>query len=293
MTTNFDVARDVVRKVGGDPNNTAIVRAVAVWLRFESGHTIIGNNPWNITGKGSCGSRTARNGQHFAVYCSIGDGTTATASLLKSNKAYAGIVQAIRAGNALGFFTALVKSPWDAGHYNGGAALVTAWRSSLSGREVPLTFVNPGTGSSSSGSTSGSDATLASFTFTDWQSVLQSLGISTDPTHVISHEEAGKIADEYIRRGVLPSSTRDQIIAAFDGKTVAQAFQGNATDPVTAVANAIGGIGQSFAGIANVFGFLLDPENWKYIIAIFVGIPLALFGFYLLAGVNTGPREAV
>lgn len=290
MTTNYDVARDVVRKVGGNEHNTAIVKAVAVWLDFESGRTIIGNNPWNISGTGTCGSRThATTGHQFAVYCSLDDGTTATASLLK--RRYPSVTKAIVAGDALKFFTALVKSPWDAGHYGGGGKLIASWRSSLSGREHALSFQTP-----ASGGTSAPTATLADYKITDWQAQLAALGISSDPSHIISHDESLKIADLYNQKwpGFFDKiMSRDSLAKTFEGKTVAQAFQGTSTDPITAVANSISALGQAFAGVSNVLGFLLDPENWKYIMAIFVGIPLALFGFYLLAGVSTGPREAV
>lgn len=69
------------------------------------------------------------------------------------------------------------------------------------------------------------------------------------------------------------------------------------TDP----GKALGAIGEAivpqplrdaaaFAG--DIGAFLFDTENWKYAGALVVGVPLALLGFYLLAGVPTAGQNA-
>jgi len=102
------------------PVNTATVRAVAIWLAFESGSTIAGNNPWNIHGTGNCGYRMADTPlAKVAVYCTIDDGVAASARLLSNSSYYTAVVAALRKGDVVGFFWALVKSPWSASHYGG------------------------------------------------------------------------------------------------------------------------------------------------------------------------------
>lgn len=44
--------------------------------------------------------------------------------------------------------------------------------------------------------------------------------------------------------------------------------------------------------VAAVGAFLFDVENWQYIGALVIGVPLAIFGFYLLAGAPTAGQNA-
>ncbi len=118
-TTGGYVATKLLQNLGA-PVNAATVRAVAIWLAFESGTNITGNNPWNIHGTGSCGYRMADTPvAKVAVYCSLDDGIAASSRLLSNSSYYTAVVAALRKGDVLGFFWALVKSPWSGSHYGG------------------------------------------------------------------------------------------------------------------------------------------------------------------------------
>jgi hypothetical protein len=82
---------------------------------------------------------------------------------------------------------------------------------------------------------------------------------------------------------------------------LAQKFGAAAVGMPSDLGKALGVIGDAVvpaplkdaAKVAGDIGaFLFDVENWKYLGAIIVGVPLALIGFYLLAGVPTGGRNA-
>lgn len=276
MTTNYDVARDLVAKLGGDPHNTAIVKAVAVWLRFESGGNVTGNNPWNITGHGDCGTHTFK-GNHltFATYCSIGSGTSATADLLKRKSAYGGIVKAIRAGDSLGFFAALVKSPWDGGHYAGSIGnMIAAWKSTFS-QSTTLSF-SPGNGQNVTQGTLAAFVTPGDFA----QELAKVLGVGLNDKLTAAQV---KVAAEWLAANHPESYDVASATQQLTGKSLAE-WASATTGP---------NVPDFLGNAAKFVGFFLDTQNLLYIMAIVVGIPLALFGFYLLAGVSTGPKEAI
>lgn len=134
------VANELLSDLNAPTNNAGLTRAVSVWLAYESGSNIVGNNPWNITGTGNCGSRDY-NGHKFAVYCNLSDGIRATANLLTSRSYYSPIVGALRTANPLAFFSALAISPWSGDHYGGGSKLVSAFNgvTNYEGKQYNLT----------------------------------------------------------------------------------------------------------------------------------------------------------
>lgn len=170
-TTGSQVATQLLRDLNA-PVTTATVRAVSIWLAFESGNRIVGNNPWNITGTGNCGYRTY-NSRKFAVYCSLNDGIAASARLLTNYSGYSGIVSALRSESAYNFFVALVKSPWDGGHYAGAGGVAGLWQTFLGsynyGARV-YTLITPTTtgGGTSTGGTGGT----VSSTSNQWTDLL-------------------------------------------------------------------------------------------------------------------------
>lgn len=134
----------------GAPDTPIMQKAVVAWLRGESGHTIIGNNPWNLrpaaaaeSGIKTCGSRTSVSSGQFAVFCSPTDGARAAARLLihggNDYRGYGRVVKAARAGKPVDFLNALARSAWDAGRYgtkNGGPNKLLAVFASIVGLTV-------------------------------------------------------------------------------------------------------------------------------------------------------------
>jgi hypothetical protein len=116
----------------GAPDTPEMRKAVIAWLRKESGRSIIGNNPFNISlsaaknlGIPLCGERThSVTGQKFAVFCNVADGTKAAARLLLRSgpndwRHYWRVVNAARDGNPTAFLDALARSAWSADRYGG------------------------------------------------------------------------------------------------------------------------------------------------------------------------------
>ncbi len=143
---------DMFLRALGAPSTPAMRRAVAIWLRFESGGTVTGNNPWNLHGgapckstsrycpgqvgvhKGQIGNRYAGPGdQNVAVFGTLQQGTAASAQnliRLAPSYGYGKVINEARSGDALGFLTALQQSSWSAGHY-GYVKLINAFRGSF------------------------------------------------------------------------------------------------------------------------------------------------------------------
>lgn len=297
--TAYDVSDAFLRALGA-PTTPAMRRAVAIWLRFESGGMIVGNNPWNLhsgavcpksagycPGQGSLpgqiGNRYAGPGdQNVAVFATLDDGAKASANnltRLAPSYGYGKVIAAARAGDALGFLNALQQSSWSAGHYN-FSKLTSAFGGSFN-YNTQLTLRTPAGGvgpvpTSSIGSgqlaTAGAEKQLAD--------IFKSLGL-TDPNHVITADEAQKIA------AALGSPRNTQLMAAYKGKTVGEMLKTAAADiPI------VGGIIDAAGLAAGVGAFLFDTDNWKYMAAIALGVPMTLLGFYLLAGVPTGGANA-
>jgi len=192
-TTSYDIARSLVAKLGGNPNNSGIVRAVAIWLAYESGSTIYGNNPWNMRPT-SLPPNTCTNGadgKNFIKFCTLDDGIkTAAFSLNKDDyRGYRAISDAIRRNDPIGFFRALARSKWSSDNYGGGGKLINAFNSGTSYNRT-LSFrersggTSPGGGavSTSPGGSSGGSAVnaiLSSFG-SDFEAVIPKGKVLTD-----------------------------------------------------------------------------------------------------------------
>lgn len=152
-TVSAYVVADMFLRALGAPSTPAMKRAVAIWLRFESGGRITGNNPWNLHGGQPCreadryctgpqyrthpgqiGNRYAGPGdQNVAVFGTLQQGTAASARnliRLSPSYGYGKVIAEARQGDALGFLNALQQSSWSAGHY-GYSKLVNAFKGSF------------------------------------------------------------------------------------------------------------------------------------------------------------------
>jgi len=319
----YDVAASFLRALGA-PETPAMKRAVAIWLRFESGGTIVGNNPWNLhsgavcpkasgfcpgqgTLPGQIGNRYAGPGdQNVAVFATLDDGSRASAqNLIRLAPAYGygEVIKAARTGNAVGFLSALQQSSWSAGHYD-FSKLTSAFGGSFD-YNTALTLRSPGGASAPSSlgtaSSIGSGTLTGSAgTFADFQARLKEIGISTDPNHKITHDEAVLIVSKLYKMNVAGNEDNDIIktmIAYWEGKTLTAAWdegkpQTLGPDPLGAVGDAVGNVMDVGEFLGGIGAFLFDTDNWKYLAALALGIPLSLLGFYLLAGVPTGGANA-
>jgi len=304
-TLNSATAARAFLKALGAPTTPGMVRAVQAWLRAE-GSTIIGNNPWNLHSGAPChsashycpnnggnlpgqiGNRYAGKGdQNVAVFSSLDAGATASAKNLLSHgndwTGYGRVVTAARSGDPTAFLNALARSAWSSGRYKidpkkpaGGSnnRLIALFNGTSA--------LGVGVGVSGGLDTGGGiDATLTSANLTtDAITLLKKAGITDlSPTHAFSAEEAAKIAS--ILYGQDPNSDIGKAtVKYFTGKTVQWFIDQsvttghNAPDPLTSLANSIGNIG----------------KYWQEGLAIVVGVPIALLGFYML--VNTPGVEA-
>lgn len=317
--TAYDVSDAFLRALGA-PTTPAMRRAVAIWLRFESGGTIVGNNPWNLhsgavcpksqgycPGQGSLpgqvGNRYAGPGdQNVAVFRTLDDGAAASANnliRLAPSYGYGKVISAARAGDALGFLSALQQSSWSAGHY-GFSKLTGAFPSSFN-YNTTLTMRQP-SGAPSGPSTIG---TASSINATKAPDVWTFLG--KKPTDPLTQADIDKLMEGYKAVGFSdPQKIVGPFLTPFLGKplnTIPTSFKIDSQHPpVQLVPNSaqqwlldntpVGGIVDAASLAAGVGAFLFDTDNWKYMGAIALGVPLTLLGFYLLAGVPTGGANA-
>lgn len=327
MTTSYDVSRQVVQKLGGDPNNKNIVRAVAIWLRFESGGTIFGNNPWNMRPGSDYGNVCTKgvDGKNFVKFCTINDGTTAVARRLSKNdyRGYAPIGAAIRRGDPIAMFYALARSKWSADHYGGGTKLIGAFNSSLPyNYTVAFRDRAGGTGGGTSPGTGGTTGGIVPVNYAP--------GVTLAAITEFLSSIGGSISDPLITPGATPaanSAKRDAflnwlrqkgLIGSGDMRDLAvgTAYQrvaakgGTWADLPAELANTgidpgkvVADIGQSiqdvakalgdaFGWIAQVGAFLLDTENWLYMGSVtFGGILVVVGGRYVIAATGANAPE--
>jgi hypothetical protein len=309
-------------------------RAVAIWLAFESGKTVIGNNPWNLhsgavcsAAKGYCpgqgtlsgqiGNRYAGPGdQNVAVFATLDAGAKANAQNLIRNSGsygYGAVITGARAGDPLAFLTALQNSSWSSGHY-GYSKLTTAFRG-ISSYNNALTLSMP-TGSSVSG-VPNAIAVVAPGGTSD-KAVLAVAGAPATPTTLAAYlgvDPATPVTDAMIASAANKIATATGmfnraypviyaemalLLKNSPGITAGKfplSLTATGTPPGTDPGAGLPGvippvITDAFTSFGKGAAFFLDGQNWTYLIALVVGIPLALIGFYLLAGVPTQGANA-
>lgn len=294
MTTAYDIASTFLRALGA-PDTAGMRRAVAIWLKFESGGTVTGNNPWNLhsgapctQAKGFCAGQGSLPGQignryagpgdrNVAVFSTMDAGVKASANnllRLAPSYGYGRVISQARAGNPIGFLSALQASSWSAGHYS-YSKLVNAFKGGLSYnytinvRPVGGGSVGPPNPDAvpSPAPTPGTGGTYAD----KFYQLLRNLGISTDPTHVITMAEANKIVAAF--GSVFGGGAHPQP-GSFAGKTVGQ-IAGNLQSSGDAIAGAP-------AAIANA---VLGPIT--SLVAYVLGVILILAGLWLYSKSNS------
>lgn len=243
--------------------------AAVKWINAERG---VNGNVLGVTFRDA-------SGQHLYTYGSQEAGLRAAAALVRSSSDYAGIRSSL-GKSTIAQLTAIAASPWSgAGYYRrafgiGGA---TDGATTVPGIKLASTSTNP--------DIAGVDQII--------QNLIQEQIKGFDPnakidpgllTHLAAIAANGDAANAAKIQGVLApyfdgNHTWGDLSKALPGMSFGVAPAGSVFGPVA-------------DNLAKLTGFLLDFENIKFGMALLVGIPLALFGFYLLAGVQTGGQNA-
>ena len=213
------------------------------WLNAENSQVGHGTNPLGIECGNSAGSGLEIGRQSvvghdgrtrcFAVYRSSLDGIRAAAWLLMHGSHYAGVRAAIKAHDPAAERLALVNSGWAAGNYHGGSGFSGAGTSG--GAPATITHTAP-----------KADAILASANAdADRQRLLDALnklGISTDPAHVLTQQEAVALT-----HAIYPLY-RGATLSFYAGMTIAQVL--SETTVGTQIADAPAAIAHAVSDVA-------------------------------------------
>jgi hypothetical protein len=296
VTTSYDVARQLVTQLGGNGSDKNIVRAVAIWLRFESGGTILGNNPWNMRPGNEKACTKGTDAKGFVVYCSLQDGITATAQRLSNGKhGYPAIKTAIRSGSPVHFFTALAASAWDGNHYVGSIANMRSAFASSATYNFTLKFADR------AGPSSGGPGTTTTATTALPANLIPTGTLASyDPSHILTQADL-----DYLYETARNSYSGGNPILGLQFDTVGggpafkQALQAYLGKPISSLPRVFGGgaldsIAGLIAQVSEILGFLLDPENWLYGIATIAGVALSAYAVRQLVNTTAeGPRPQV
>lgn len=294
---------DMFLRALGAPTSNAMRRAVAIWLRFESGGTIIGNNPWNLHGgtpcppsrgycpgnigvhKGQIGNRYAGPGdQNVAVFATLDAGTRASAQnliRLAPSYGYGKVINEARAGNALGFLRALQQSSWSAGHY-GYTKLVNAFTGSFNYNTKMI--VKPiGGGTTGIIPVSYNDQDIA-------QQIARLLGKS--PSDVLTADDLTKLKGLYGNVQIM-----NDILDKYEGKTISELAKDAHFQDIFSgfgIPDTLGDAGDALGNIAASIGtFVAEAGDiFLFVLGIGVGGIMAFYGFSMMMTV-TGTKPAV
>lgn len=263
----------------GWPNNATTRRVLAAWFMSESprvsGSTtdiwVKGNNPLNITCR-TCSNYWVAGGTHrIVIYNSETAGITAFNSLIHSGgPGYSGIVSAFThsPNDAAAQLHSINASGWVTGNTNSyinknGNLLVKVYDSLNPPTYVPSDTVSGSVDVPPSGTTGGGGGQFAD----KYYQLLQKLGISTDPNHTITHDEATKIVQSF---GTVFGGGAHPLVSNFEGKTNAQ------------IAGTLQSSGQAIQDANPTNAFFGLAGKAVGIGAILLGGGLALFGAFVM-----------
>lgn len=294
-TVSAYTVADMFLRALGAPTTPAMRRAVAIWLRFESGGTITGNNPWNLHGgaacprergycpgnvgvhKGQIGNRYAGPGdQNVAVFGTLEAGTRASAQnliRLAPSYGYGAVINEARSGDALGFLRALQNSSWSAGHY-GYTKLVNAFRGSFN-YNTTMTLKPVG------GGTTGTIPVVSTATIE--QQIATFLG--KKPSDTVTQADIDKLVAAYGGAGIAR-----EIFDKYLGKTIhelAQDSHFHGAGDLFGIPDSVGDIG---AAITDAIGEVGDVL--LFILGITVGGILVFYGMSMLLTAGREERPA-
>lgn len=306
MATSYDVA-DMFLDALKAPKTPAMRRAVAIWLKFESGNNITGNNPWNLHSGDACpasqgfcpgngslpgqiGNRYAGPGdKNVAVFATLNDGVRANAANLGrvQGAGYDRVISQAQAGNAFGFLSAIQQSKWSANHY-GFIKLTSAFNGANSYNGTLK--LNP-VGGSPGKNADDSVLPISLGGFADLVKFPVGHIITSDDITAISNtlDRAGwfgttpgliqvkKVAfEEFMKANALDKAWNKDLQNKLAGQALTDAGNiGSATDP-------LGGVGDAITGVATTFTIVAF-----YIIAF----ALVVVGLFIYSKSTSQPAE--
>jgi len=299
MATSYELASAFLREIGA-PDTPNMRRAVAIWLRFESGGTIVGNNPFNLHSGPECdaqrrycpgqgnlpgqiGNRYAGPGdKNVAVFATAEDGMRANArnlTRLAPRYGYGEVIAQARKGDAFGFLKAIQDSNWSAGNY-GYSKLTNAFMSRLNWN----------------------------FTVTSRMPTGSAGGTPTTPSTTSNVPIVTRYINEFLaERGLKSTDTIDDAtLNAYVDWLAKKIGQDNSTFKTELKSFISGWRGQTWGSLANtqmpkntstdplvqlgsILAFLLDGENWVFMLALGGGVILAGYSFTRIAGMRVEP----
>lgn len=305
----------------GGANSQAILAVWYAWITRESGKTIYGNNPLNLTCSKGDGCypgqnghyRFAGNSRNFASFATPMDGAKAVVSLLSLEKyRYPPILKAARADDYYGMVKAIIVSCWVScahpgyGGIDGG--FLATWNSMRT--LVQQDIANGSIGNMPGGATGTS--TTVSLPF---GTVIRAFDGIT-PDSLVSDKVLNAwvvfIIDSpsYVSRiltaagfgGSVPTpeawaALRAQLAeqtTQYKGKKVST-LPSNITVSLTSNATAprdttdpLEALGNAASTIATILGKLLDPQTYLRTGALILGLILAFTGFKMLMDATAG-----
>jgi hypothetical protein len=312
VTTQGEIASAFLHELGA-PDNAVMRKAVIAWMRAESGTTIRANNPWNMTlsaaketGIKTCGSwKSASSGLTFAAFCSPQDGARASARLLlhagSDWRGYDHVVDAARAGDPIRFLNALAHSAWDGGRYgtkNGGPNKLLNVYASLGGDVSSLDAKMSNTGVTQ-GAFVGAQAYADAFakissgaTGTQNGDNLAAWGgiVSFPVGHVLTAADVDYIMAQLAAHGYFKDDTvgaAQSVTRAILSRQIGKAWGKPMQDILQAdfyksageaIPKPLDAIASIAGALTQILAALFDPRKWAYILALFAGVGLTVYG---------------
>jgi hypothetical protein len=243
---------------------------------------------------------------HFYTYSSQEAGLRAAAGWVKTGPAWTGypaIVSSLASGDTMTQLRAIAASKWNGSRYPAWGFGFTSKTTSVANLAQPITGGNGGLATLASapvGTMYGVTLDGTPFTYADVKTMMTNLQSYRDAQYPNGLFTSGGPLEMLFGTGVaaqlLVTQTLEKRLNQPKDAALATALQ---TDLGLAATKAGTGGGiippeitAAFVGLGKGTAFFLDGQNWTYLIALVVGVPLALIGFYLLAGVPTQGQNA-
>ena len=288
-------------------------KAVIAWMRKESGSTIRGNNPWNMTlraasetGIKTCGSwKSQSSGLVFAVFCTPQDGARASARLLLAGgddwRGYGRVVRAARKGDPIAFLDALARSAWSADRYGGPSnnSLLKIYASlggDVSSAPAYLASMAVSTGGqigASAVSASSPLAKLAKVSGTETGGMLGAWGgiVSFPVGHIITAADVDFMMAQLASHGYFkddPAGVAQSITRAILNTTIGKPWNKSLQDSLqkaffSAANEAIpktplDPLASIGSGFIQLLAALFDPRKWLLFLGLIAGAILTTYG---------------
>lgn len=288
----------------GAPNTPAMRLAVIVWMRGETGHIIIGNNPFNLRPGSditllSSGSRVSPGNGTFATFATPQLGAQAAAQRLASSSSYGypAVVAAARKGSATGFLTALAASRWSSGGYGtrnpktgkltGKTTTLLASYAKAAPPSIDTALPLSGgpvrsTGSGTSDNGSGV-ATPPAGNLGAWANQVQ-----FPVGHILTAQDVSSIMATLVAQGYFANDPtgaaqeQTQLVLISEigkpwNKALEQDIQAKLATAATN-ANPFGGVLGALGILSQIAAALFDPRKWLLILALIAGTALTGWG---------------